>query len=95
VEIENSVETMLVDIGVMQEGLENVLFVSLGKERSVAFGGTRKDFWSSLLLHASLVPQIIGLFSNRTGTSVDDGARRSNNCLDQWQSGKLGTRSRL
>ena len=25
-------------------------------------------------------------FSNRTGTSVDDGARRSNNWRDQWQS---------
>lgn len=59
-EIENSVETVLVDIGVMQEGSENVLFVSLRKERSVAFGGTRKDFWSCHLLHVSLVPQIIG-----------------------------------
>ena len=29
------------------------------------------------------------------GTSVDDGARRSNNWLDQWQSGKLGTGSRV
>lgn len=56
-EIENSVETMLVDIGVMQEGSENVLFVSLRKERSVAFGGTRKDFWSCHLLHVSLVPK--------------------------------------
>ena len=32
-------------------------------------------------------------FSNRTGTSVDDGARKSDTWLDQWQSGKLGTKS--
>ena len=35
----------------------------------------------------------IGWFSNRTGTSVNDGARQLNNWLDQWQSGKLGTGS--
>ena len=38
---------------------------------------------------------IIGWFSNGTGTSVDDGARKSNNWLDQWQSDKLGTGSRV
>ena len=27
--------------------------------------------------------------------SVDDGARKSNNWLDQWQSGKLSTGSRV
>jgi len=37
----------------------------------------------------------LGLFSNRAGTSVDDGARKSNNWLDQWQSDKLGTGSRV
>ena len=37
----------------------------------------------------------IGWFSNRTGTSFDDGARKSNNWLDQWQSEKLGTGSRV
>ena len=31
------------------------------------------------------VPNILGSFSNRTGTSVDDGARKLNNWLDQWQ----------
>ena len=36
----------------------------------------------------------LGWFSNRTGTSVDDGARKSNNWLDQWQSGKLSNGSR-
>ena len=35
----------------------------------------------------------IGWFSNRVGTSVDDCARKSNNWLDQWQSGKLRTGS--
>ena len=39
--------------------------------------------------------KILGLFSNRTGTSVDDGARNSNNWLDQWQNGKLSTGSRV
>ena len=34
-------------------------------------------------------------FSNRTGTSVDDGARKWNKWLDQLQHGKLGTRSRV
>ena len=33
--------------------------------------------------------------SNRTGTYVDDCAGKSNNWLDQWQSGKLGTASRV
>ena len=41
------------------------------------------------------VNQKIGSFSNRTGTSVDDGASKSNNWLDQWQSGKLSTGSRV
>ena len=41
-------------------------------------------------MHHSYVPiiVIIGLLSNRTGTSVDDGARKSNNWLDQWLSDK-------
>ena len=39
--------------------------------------------------------KILGLFSNRTGTSVDDGARNSNNWLDQWKNGKLSTGSRV
>ena len=34
---------------------------------------------------------ILGWFSNRTGMSVDYGARKSNNWLDKWHSGKLGT----
>ena len=34
-------------------------------------------------------------FSNRTGTSADDGASRSNNWRDQWQSSKLSTGSRV
>ena len=33
--------------------------------------------------------ETLRLFSNRTGTSVDDGARKSNTWLDQWQSGKI------
>ena len=39
--------------------------------------------------------QTLGRFSNRTGTSVDDGARKSNNWLDKWHSGKWGTGSRV
>ena len=38
---------------------------------------------------------LLGWFSNRTGTLVDDGAHKSNNWLDQWQSGKLSTGSRV
>ena len=30
-----------------------------------------------------------------SGTSVDDGTHKSNNCFDQWQSDKLGTGSRV
>ena len=32
---------------------------------------------------------------DRTGTSIDNGARKSNNWLDQWQSSVLGTGSRV
>ena len=35
------------------------------------------------------------MFSNRTGTSVDDGARKSINWPDQWQSDKLGTENQI
>ena len=35
------------------------------------------------------------IFSNTTGTSVNDGTRKLNIWLDQWQSGKLGIRSRV
>ena len=40
---------------------------------------------------------LLGWFSNRTGTLVDDSMRKSNNWLDQieWQSGKLSTGSRV
>ena len=38
---------------------------------------------------------ISGWFSNRTGTSVDDDARKSNSWLDQWLNGKLGSGSRV
>ena len=34
-------------------------------------------------------------FSNRTGTSVDDGARKSNDWIDQWQRDKLDTGSQV
>ena len=37
----------------------------------------------------------IGRLSNRKGTSFDDGTRKSNSWLDQWQSSKLGTGSRV
>ena len=37
----------------------------------------------------------LGWFSNRTGTSFDDKACKSNNWLDQWQSEKLGTGRRV
>ena len=43
---------------------------------------------------SAVVPRAsLGCLSNRTGTSLDDGARKSNNWLDQMQSGKSGTGS--
>ena len=39
----------------------------------------------------SLFHRLLGWFSNRTGMSVDDSMRKSNNWLDKWHSGKLGT----
>ena len=47
------------------------------------------------VLNSSIGRLIVGWFSKRTGASVDDGARKSNNWLDQWQSGKLSTGSRV
>ena len=38
---------------------------------------------------------LIDWFSNRAGTSVDDGGRKSNNWLDRWQSDTLSTGSRV
>ena len=35
------------------------------------------------------------LIQQQNVTSVDDGARKSKNWLDEWQSGKLGTGSRV
>ena len=43
----------------------------------------------------TVTADILGWFSNRAGTSVDDGACKSNNWLDQLQSGKLGTESSI
>ena len=43
----------------------------------------------------SVAAPTIGWFSNITGTLVDDGARKSNNWLDRWLNGKLGTGSRV
>ena len=53
--------------------------------------------WQVSLTGGWIVPNrlILGWFSNRTGTSVDDGARKLNNWLHQWQSCKLGTGSRV
>ena len=49
--------------------------------------------YSLPLSRPALVPS--GWFSNRTGTSVDDGERKLSNWLDQWQKSKLGTGSRV
>ena len=38
---------------------------------------------------------LLGWFSNRMEMLVDDGACKSNNWLDQWQSDKLSTGSRV
>ena len=60
-----------------ETGLSHSLTVSRSHIWSLFFGPCCKLAW----------------FSNRTGTSVDDGARKSDTWLDQWQSGKLGTKS--
>ena len=41
----------------------------------------------------ALALSLLGWLSNRTATSVDHCARKSNNWLDQWLSGTLGTGS--
>ena len=41
----------------------------------------------------NVVSIMLSWFSNRTGTSFDDGARKSNKWHDQWPSEKLGTAS--
>ena len=50
-------------------------------------------FLTSGLPSPSSLLKLPGWF--RTGTSVDDGARKSKNWLDQWHSRKLGTGSRV
>ena len=57
--------------------------------------GQRVKFVGALKLQRNRVHKaLVGSFS-RTGTSVYDGARKLNNWFDQWQSGKLGTGSRV
>ena len=50
-------------------------------------------FLTSVLPSPSSLLKFPGWF--RTGTSVDDSARKSNHWLDQWLSDKLGTGSRV
>ena len=54
-------------------------------------------YWifTSVLVGSSPRSSLLGWFCNRTGTSVNDDARKSNNWLDQWHSGKLSTESRV
>ena len=69
--------------------LPNILDSSQNDDGQQVFPPKRRQFKGAHYL------VILGRFGNRTGTSVDDGGRRSNNWLDQWQSDKLGTRSRV
>ena len=64
---------------------------------SIIIGPVCKCQWQllSFSFNGTRFKVLLGWFSNRTGTSVDDGVRKSNNWLDQWQSGKLGTGSRV
>ena len=48
---------------------------------------------SHIIILPYLTSLLLGSFNNRTATSVDDGARKSNKWLDQRQRGKLGTGS--
>ena len=67
--------------------LATTSFPRFSRTRSLERESRRRDPWE----RDCSLPWL----SNRTGTSVEDGARKSNNCLDQWQSGKLGIRSRV
>ena len=59
-------------------------------------GGKRSQTGArSLKTQSTYLFGSVGWFSNRTGTSVHNGSRKSNKWLDQWQSGKLGTGSRV
>ena len=49
------------------------------------------DLWDTNSVRRFMLPTRL----NRTETSADDGARKSNTWPDQWQSGKLGTGSRV
>ena len=67
--------------------LPTTSFPRFSRTRSLERESRRRDPWE----RDCSLPWL----SNRTGTSVEDGARKTNNCLDQWQSGKLGIRSRV
>ena len=71
----------LVDVLPLNHYLLIYLFIYLFKSYGINFCE-----WCKMLL---------GWFSNRMGTSVDDGVRKLNNWLHQWESRKLGTRSRV
>ena len=71
----------LVDVLPLNHYLLIYLFIYLFKSYGINFCE-----WCKMLL---------GWFSNRTGTSVDDGVRKLNNWLHQWESRKLGTGSRV
>ena len=56
---------------------------SVKHEQSCCFADLNIVFCRSRWCPRRLI--ILGWFSNRTGTSVDDGPRKSNNWLDQWR----------
>ena len=69
------------------------IVVHYGRSQMCCKGLTLFTFYNCL--SPPQPPATIGWFSDRKGTSVDDGALKSNNWLDQWVSGKLGTGSRV
>ena len=73
------------------------LFLSFCSKGALLEGLEVDQFmWGILTASRWLLLGWFGWFSNRTvnrtGTSVDDCARKSNNWIDQWHSGKLGTK---
>ena len=68
---------------------------NMSSPKNTCMGGYVHTIAARFLCQHEKLSCIVGWISNRMGTSVDDGARRSNNWLHQWQSGKLGTGSRV
>ena len=69
--------------------LATTSFPGISRTRSPERESGRKDPWEPDCTDFERFPWL----SKRTGSSVEDGARKSISWLDQWQTAKLGTGS--